>query len=419
MDAAIYDHPVLAALAKELAPSSSWPLELLLPRLLPLNPGTKRPYTGEAGFRWIHGPFNNRRATVATLLDWVKRYPGCDWAVRTGKLSDGDDCLLVIDVDKPGHPGVPEPPDLAWVRQTPNGHHIYARTAFEVRSKTKESLDWGELKGWHSYVQVSPDRPAAADFGVKELGMLPASLVRELGLEPVDARKLVKTRRRTDQANAPAVPLGEPPKELGGPLRHIVPRRALREREESPWWHGRVVVGRNSYLFNALMKNAGHNVGLRGDVERQGGMGRWYNEPFTPGLDSQHVRGVANTVTDYSSRWEEEGHTPEFIRRQRRKAYLSHEKRRQNGKHEERNERIRSGRDRGVPVVELARQEKLSVRHIYRILAPRDWTAPPPPPVRRAPAEPELSEGGEGGHEGRDPPAGRRRGGNSQSKVQA
>lgn len=415
LDASIYDNPVLADLSKELAPATTRPLEVLLPRLLPLHPSGKRPfYEGaeEKGFKWVHGDFGNRAVGSFELRQWVERYPGCAWAVRTGEIPGGSgDPIGVIDIDDLGHPDVPQMPLGAWVRLTPNGMHIYIRLPHDVRTKV---FEWGSFRGHNSYVQVSPERRAAADFGMVELGMLSEAMIEEFGLEPVEARRRIVTRERRRRPPGPPPPqVPQRPEDLPSELRNLVWRRPLTEGQVSVGRHGEVLGGRDDFLLYVLNVAAGHNRDLRGDRARLSGLAADYNDGLGEPLDSRQVQEKAARVATYSARWDEEGHTEAFKKRQRRKAYLSHEKRRQNGDHKRRNSRIVAGRARGISCRELARRHKLTERRVYQILAAAPaqvvWTRRPHKPMRR-PRRPqqmvwrpaELEE--PSGDGGRDPP---------------
>lgn len=416
LDAALFESPALGELSKELAPSSSRPLEVLLPRLLPLHPGAKRPYhVGEKGFRWVHGDFANRAVGSFELRRWADRYPGCSWAIRTGALPGMSGLPLVaFDVDDLDHPDAPQVPLGAWVQLTPRGLHALVHVPHDVKTK---KFGWGEIKGHNSYVVATgPGYQAAADFGASELGALSKADVEALGLEPVEAPGRRKGRRRAARPPVARPPLGQP-EEPPDRLRNLVWRRPLYERQASLGRHGEQLAGRGDFVFYALLVAAGSNKELRSNVERLAGLAAWYNEGLAEPMDAARVHNIGTRVAGYSGRWEE--HTAKFTKRQRSNAYRSHASRRRKAGHKERNRRIVVGRANGVTCSELARKHKLSERQVNRIVAaapPREraiiWQrkAPSPMPPPRRPHQlvwmPQEIDPGAGDNDGRDPPAG-------------
>ena len=152
-----------------------------LPRLMPIRPSDKRPYSvSEGGFLWKSlGPTDG-----AMIERWASRFRSCGWAVRTGLLAGlAQSALTVVDVDDLDlAPDWTHDLDLfPWRVRTPRGGvHLYSWAGEPLRSGP---LDYGDVKstgglvvGWQSDRSYRPE----PGFGEGQLPLLPASVLADL-----------------------------------------------------------------------------------------------------------------------------------------------------------------------------------------------------------------------------------------------
>lgn len=119
--------------------------------------------------------YQTRRATADEVGGWERQFPGCQWGVVTGPVSN----ILVLDQDFKTPLGRPVPP--TWKVETNRGFHYYFEwsPAYASLVTTKADLGPGlDVRGEGGYVVVHRPEPG---FGVGRPKAAPAWLVQLLG----------------------------------------------------------------------------------------------------------------------------------------------------------------------------------------------------------------------------------------------
>ena len=315
-----------------------------LPRLMPIRPSDKRPYSvSEGGFLWKSlGPTDG-----AMIERWASRFRSCGWGLRTGLL-DGlaQAALTVVDVDDLDlAPDWTHDQDLfPWRVRTPRGGvHLYSWAGEPLRSGP---LDYGDVKstgglvvGWQSDRSYRPE----PGFGEGQLPLIPASVLSDL--------------IRTETPPVAVEPVGtRPDRQQTGP--NASGRRRTPSRVSLP------VGQRNGGLFDRLCVQAGRDADIRGDTARLTGLARWHNAALDVPLPDSEVVKLAGSVSTYSGSWEES--TATYRERQRARGQRSGEARR--ARTGDRDASIVAMRAAGLSVSAIARQVGVTTRTVYRII---------------------------------------------------
>ena len=315
-----------------------------LPRLMPIRPSDKRPYSvSEGGFLWKSlGPSDG-----AMIERWASRFRSCGWGVRTGLLAGlAQSALTVVDVDDLDlAPDWTHDQDLfPWRVRTPRGGvHLYSWAGEPLRSGP---LDYGDVKstgglvvGWQS------DRSYRAEpgFGEGQLPLLPASVLADL--------------IRTSPPPVAVEPVGtRPDRQQTGPS--ASGRRRTPSRVSLPVGH------RNAGLFDRLLVQVGRDADLRGDTARLTGAARWHNAGLDAPLPDAEVVKIASSVTAYSASWETS--TAAYRERQRARGQRSGAARR--ARTSDRDASIVAMRESGLSVNAIARRVGVSPSTVKRTL---------------------------------------------------
>ena len=286
-------------------------------RLIPSNPTTKRPWRyaevgGDAVLYSQLGP-----TTEDMIAHWRHVLPPSQWMVRTGRLEGVDDglALVVLDIDRPDH--APAKPLGAWQVQTRRGFHWYTWTEQEIASTRTE---WGDVKA--SGLPVMAPRSRHPDTGV------PYTPLEGFG-------KLVDGQ----------LPLLPP---------EYLPEKAVQTPVELPEGVGtsgtipppvRAKQGERWLTLRGLLSRAAGSPGRRGDEGQLLALGRWYNEHFSPPMDTDRVVRLARDIAEASRTWT---HTEGFIETQAQRGRQSGRVRQP--RTQERNAAIRAARAQGLSV---------------------------------------------------------------------
>ena len=319
-------------------------------RTIPLVPNGKRPFTKDddvprrgdhtstlrdGGFRFKGMP----GIDDSTILEWMERFPGCTWALRTGFVSDTDNLSLVtVDVDYPER--LPDQLyDLFYYSprftriHTPRGIHLYGWSRRTIRSMP---TTWGDLKGQGNYVKAYP-----AETPI-QLSLWPDSVLDEIGAKeatPDPHRNAKHPRRRGDQ---------------------VRPAPSTTNDNTHPYAYD---GERNNKTFWPLMKEAGRRPALRGQTDQLVDILTDWNDRCVPPETDQRIQALAERVSLYSANWTE--HKPEFIEPRRKGGINSGISRRNSV--QERNEALIEAYNAGAPYKQLEAVFGLSERQIRRI----------------------------------------------------
>ena len=341
--------------AAPLDPQSSFSVDQvparLRPRLLPLHPAEKRPYrVREGGFTWAGMP----GVTEDVIEDWLRRYPNCEWGLRTGVVEGVDQglCLVVADIDQPQL--VPR----TWTRyvlrtagmpavNTRRGFHVYG---YSVRPRASSPSTWGDWKG-HPNALVKLHTTQGLPVGAPMLW--PQEVMDSL--KQVDASPSPPPKQRTTRRRSP----GQMPFTVAdygpsqGKQAWVVTVRTLHDGE------------RHAGLCDAAMRLCGRTPEIRGDCARiYAWLSQKNDEVCRPPIPDEDVHAMARQVAKASAAWQ--GHTMGWTAKQVERGIRSGKARREAT--DERDASIRQTRDDGASFKEIEAEHGLTQRQIHRVL---------------------------------------------------
>ena len=345
--------------AAPLDPQSSFSVDQvparLRPRLLPLHPAEKRPYrVREGGFTWAGMP----GVTEDVIEDWLRRYPNCEWGLRTGVVEGVDQglCLVVADIDQPQL--VPR----TWTRyvlrtagmpavNTRRGFHVYG---YSVRPRASSPSTWGDWKG-HPNALVKLHTTQGLPVGAPMLW--PQEVMDSL--KQVDASPSPPPKQRTTRRRSP------------GQMPFTVADYGPSQGKQA--WNVKVPILHDGKRHTGLRKALDRLIGRTPELKDNFALiCKWLaqvnEEKCVPPLPDVDIREMALNAATRSRAWT--GHTMGFMAKQggrgKKGGKKSGKARREATR--ERDKDIRVMRASSASYKEIEARHGLERTQIYRIL---------------------------------------------------